>query len=109
MACIVRPDPPRALGQEESMVKSRVPVCMFAAALGAGIYLTVTLLAYNRYPLAFSPMQNWLSDLGNQIENPIGAAFYNVGVILTALAQGVWFAGLSQWKSNHNKVQGRLL
>jgi len=91
------------------MVKSRVPVCLLAAGLGAGIYLTFSLLAYHRYPLAFSPGQNWLSDLGNQIENPFGAAFYNVGVILTALAQGVWFAGLSQWKLNRNTVQRRLL
>lgn len=91
------------------MIKSRVPVCMLAAAIGAGTYLAFTLIAYSRYPLPFSPGENWLSDLGNLIDNPLGAAFYNVGVVLTAVFVAVWFAGLSQWRLEYNTAHQRLL
>ena len=90
-------------------MRSRYPVCLMAALVATGTYLTFTFLAYDRYPLRFTPGQNWLSDLGNAIDNPGGAAFYNVGVIITALLQAAWFAGLVQWVLERNMVQKRLL
>lgn len=81
----------------------------FAAIFSAAIYITSTILAYWQYPQPFSLTQNWLSDLGNQIANPRGAPFYNMGVILTSLSLAIWFAGLSQWKMKKNTVSQRLL
>lgn len=90
-------------------MKSRFPICWCSATLGAATYITFTILAYSRYPLPFSPLQNWLSDLGNQIDNPQGAIFYNTGVILTALLLGAWFVGLSKWRLTNNVAHQRLL
>ena len=90
-------------------MKPRFPVCYYFATLGAVTYVTCSILAFAEYPVPFSPWRNWLSDLGNQLTNPDGAAFYNVGVIATSVFMAVWFAGLSQWKLEHNMAHRRLL
>ena len=68
-------------------------------------YLVFALLAFSRYPMPYSPMKNWLSDLGSVDLNPDGAIFYNIGIISTALFLIVFFLGLSVWKIEDNKVQ----
>lgn len=90
-------------------MKSRFPICFYSGLPAAVIYVVFTVLAYVQYPLSFSPLRNWLSDLGNQIENPQGAAFYQAGVILAALFQAVWFVGLSQWRLEDAVAHRRLL
>ncbi len=91
-------------------MKLRSSINYGSAVLGAVTYVTFTIIAYSQYPLPFSPKRNWLSDLGNQIDNPQGAIFYNVGVILTALFLAIWFAaGLSQWRLKENIAHQRLL
>lgn len=91
-------------------MKSRFPINFFSAILCSVAYVVLAILAYSQYPRSFSPESNWLSDLGNQIENPMGAVFYNIGVILTAVFLGIWFtAGLSQWRLENNAVHQRLL
>ena len=90
-------------------MKPRFSICFYSGFPAAVIYITSTILAYTRYPLPFTPPRNWLSDLGNQIDNPEGAAFYNAGVILAALLQAIWFAGLSQWRLEHAPAHQRLL
>lgn len=90
-------------------MKPRFALCFYSGLSAAMIYILFTIFAYSRYPLPFSPMRNWLSDLGNQIDNPQGAAFYNSGVILTALLQTFWFVGLSQWRVERTTAPKRLL
>jgi hypothetical membrane protein len=68
-------------------------------------YLAFSLLAYSRYPLPFSPMKNWLSDLGSASLNPHGAILYNIGIITTALFLMLFFMGLSTWKIENKRVQ----
>jgi len=68
-------------------------------------YLVFALLAFSRYPMPYSPMKNWLSDLGSVELNPDGAIFYNIGIISTALFLIVFFLGLSVWKIEDNKAQ----
>jgi hypothetical membrane protein len=68
-------------------------------------YLVFALLAFSRYPMPYSPMKNWLSDLGSVELNPDGAIFYNIGIISTALFLIVFFLGLSVWKIEGNKAQ----
>jgi hypothetical membrane protein len=55
--------------------------------------------------MPYSPMKNWLSDLGSVEFNPDGAIFYNIGIISTALFLIVFFVGLSVWKIEDNKAQ----
>ena len=68
-------------------------------------YLTCALLAFSRYPLPYSPVSNWLSDLGNVDVNPGGAPFYNVGIVATGVLLVLFFLGLSQWKMQTNRIQ----
>ncbi len=60
-------------------------------------YCALTFTSIALFPSAFSPVDNWLSDLGNSSFNPNGAVFYNVGCILTGLALFPFFAGLYKW------------
>ncbi len=91
-------------------MKSRSLVCFGSAVQCAVTYVYFAALAYMKYPLLISPFRNWLSDLGNQVVNPKGAVFYNIGVILTALCLAVWFtAGLSEWRLKGNAAHRRLL
>ena len=66
-------------------------------------YLAFALLAFSRYPLPYSPMSNWLSDLGNANLNPSGALFYNIGIVATGGLLLLFFLGLSEWKMRQNR------
>ena len=72
----------------------------FAGGMGAILaYLTGTMISWWLYPTHFTPLRNWLSDLGNHARNPGGAFFYNVGCMLTAFALLVFVLGLGRWRS----------
>jgi hypothetical membrane protein len=81
-------------------------VTSLAAIVG---YLTCALLAFSRYPLPYSPLSNWLSDLGNGEVNPGGALFYNIGIVTTGVLLLLFFLGLSQWKMRKNRIQNIML
>lgn len=49
------------------------------------VYLICAAVAYFNYPLAYSPLTNWLSDLGNPMINPAGSISYNLGCVITGL------------------------
>ena len=72
-------------------------------------YLVFAFLAFSRYPLPYSPVSNWLSDLGNANLNPSGALFYNIGIVVIGGALLMFFLGLSQWKMEKNRIQNLML
>ena len=72
-------------------------------------YLAFALLAFAHYPLPYSPLNNWLSDLGNPNLNPSGALFYNIGIVATASILPLFFLGLSRWKMANNRAQRLML
>jgi hypothetical membrane protein len=80
-------------------------ICLIASILATICYLLFAFLAYLRYSLPYSPITNWLSDLGNPDLNPGGALLYNLGIILTALLLVPFFIGLSTWKLREKRVQ----
>jgi len=61
------------------------------------LYCTFTFTSLALYPTPYSPVTNWLSDLGNRSFNPVGAVFYNIGCVLTGIALFPFFAGLYKW------------
>jgi len=61
------------------------------------LYCTFTFTSLALYPKPYSPVANWLSDLGNSIFNPAGAVVYNMGCVLTGIALFPFFAGLYKW------------
>jgi hypothetical membrane protein len=72
----------------------------FAGGIGAiVVYLVGAALSWWLYPDRFTPLRNWLSDLGNYRRNPDGAVFYNIGCVLTAVTLLVFVLGLSSWRS----------
>ena len=60
-------------------------------------YTFATIISYLLFPAPFSPVTNWLSDLGNYGWNPIGAFFYNIGCIVTGAFLFSFFIGLRAW------------
>jgi hypothetical membrane protein len=60
-------------------------------------YCAFTLTSIVLFPRPVSPLNDWLSDLGNSSYNPHGAIFYNVGCVLTGLALFPFFAGFYYW------------
>ena len=77
----------------------------YSGITAISIYLIFTLIAYLHYPTPFSPLKNWLSDLGNPLENPIGCYFYNTGCCMIALLAIVFYFGLNQWQAKTGKIK----
>lgn len=80
----------------------------YAAYLAAIVYLALALASYLCYPGTYSPLRNWLSDLGNSLTNTKGAVFYNAGCIMASLLLIVFYLSMSVWRTG-DKVLGRLL
>jgi hypothetical protein len=76
-----------------------------AGVAAAAIYVVFTALAFFKYPAEYSPLNNWLSDLGNPLVNQSGAVFYNAGCILTSLALAVFFFTLRNWSIKDKKTR----
>jgi hypothetical protein len=79
-----------------------------ASSLGAAavvLYLVFTLVAFLKYPGAYGPLANWLSDLGNPLDNPSGAIFYRVGCALSGLALVLFYAKLRIWNTGNKRAR----
>ena len=79
-----------------------------ALALGITIcvaYLLCTSLALWRYPEPYSPLGNWLSDLGNRVISPEGSRCYNTGVIACGSLLILFFVSLSGIRLPGNRRQ----
>jgi len=75
----------------------RPPFSFLAGVAVVVLYCVFTFASFALYPAAYSPVTNWLSDLGNSSYNPKGAVFYNLGCILTGIALFPFFIGLYEW------------
>ena len=67
------------------------------------LYCIFTFSSLALYPAAYTPVKNWLSDLGNSTNNPKGAILYNVGCILTGIALFPFFIGLYEWYADEKR------
>ncbi len=59
-----------------------------------GLYIVFTIIAIALYPQKVSPLDTYLSMLGNADLSPQGAIFYNLAVILTGLAEVSFFIAI---------------
>ena len=73
------------------------------------LYCVFTFSSRALYPTTYSPVTNWLSNLGNSSYNPKGAILYNLGCILTGIALFPFFIGLYKWYSEERRFRTRLL
>jgi hypothetical membrane protein len=76
----------------------RPPLAAIAGALVIILFCIFTLASAARYAGPFSPMDNWLSDLGTPLKNPSGDVYFNVGCIATGVAMLLLVAGIGVWR-----------
>ena len=76
---------------------SKWPISCIAGVAVIVLYCTFTFTSWALYPTPYSPVDNWLSDLGNSTYNPSGAILYNLGCVLTGIALFPFFGGLYKW------------
>jgi hypothetical membrane protein len=79
------------------------PILSISAVFVILFYCAFTFTSIALFPTAFSPVVNYLSDLGNSTFNPTGAWFYNAGCILTGLALFPFYAGFYEWYTPERK------
>jgi hypothetical membrane protein len=83
----------------------RLPISSLAGVAVVGLYCVFTFASLALYPVAYSPVTNWLSDLGNSSYNPRGAVFYNLGCIATGIALFPFFIGLYEWYTVNRRLR----
>ena len=71
-----------------------------------GFFYTFTFISLAFYPSSFSPLNNWLSDLGNSSYNPNGAILYNLGCVLTGSALFPFY--LSMYKFYREEIYHKI-
>jgi hypothetical membrane protein len=74
-----------------------------AGFIASAVYLIGAAVAYFMYPFSYSPVTNWLSDLGNPINNLGGAFSYNLGCILVGLGLIGFSLGLQTWDDGNKR------
>ena len=84
-------------------------LALFSSVFMVVSYLLLTFLAFINLHASYTPLKNWLSDLGNYQFNPKGAIFYNAGIILTGILLIIFFISLVEWKMAENKKQNIML
>ncbi len=75
-----------------------------ASLFAVCLYIIFTAISFFYYPTAYSPMTNWLSDLGNPLQNPSGAIYYKIGGVLTSSALILFFAGMYSWLNKDKRT-----
>ena len=78
------------------------PLAAMGGMLVILIFCIFTLASGVQYPVSFSPLDNWLSDLGTALKNPAGDVYFNVGSILAGVALLIMVIGLGIWKDGKN-------
>jgi hypothetical membrane protein len=77
----------------------KLPISSVAGILVVILFCIFTFSSWAFFSTAYSPVTNWLSDLGNSSSayNPRGAILFNLGCILTGVALFPFFIGLYEW------------
>ncbi len=83
-------------------------IIVVAGFAAVAIYAVFTTIAFVKYPNAYSPLTNWLNDLGNPLANQSGAIFYNLGCILSGLILIAFYLGLRDWANGSKSLRGLL-
>jgi hypothetical protein len=75
-----------------------------SALVAVSLYIVFTAISFFYYPTAYSPLTNWLSDLGNPLQNPSGAVYYKIGGVLTSSVLILFFAGMYSWRAKDKRT-----
>ena len=95
----------------ESKRLQRSPRAFSGFIATLAVYVALLLAAYALYPKGFSPIDNTLAQLGDPILNPLGAIFYDAGVILvcgsTLFIAAALLVAPKQWLTSRSKTKRR--
>ena len=80
-------------------------VVSVAGITAVALYLVFALVAFLKYPSAYSPVSNWLSDLGNPLANPSGAVFYRLGYTFSGLGLALFYVKLGVWNTGSRRTR----
>lgn len=61
------------------------------------VFTVFTLTSLALYPTTYTPLYDWLSNLGNVFLNPKGAIFFNLGCIITGLILIPFILNVHRW------------
>ncbi|MFX1415774.1 MAG: DUF998 domain-containing protein [Promethearchaeota archaeon] len=86
---------------------SKWSLLSISAIIGSVAYCVLTIVSISFYPAQFSPLDDYLSVLGNSSLNPDGAIFYNLGVFLAGLFLFPFYVGM--YKTYSRLEHGKLL
>ncbi|MEI6726342.1 MAG: DUF998 domain-containing protein [Actinomycetes bacterium] len=75
-------------------MRTRYPVTTIAGVASIAVCVSLGSAAYFFYPWAFSPMTNWISDLGNTWLNPRGSMLFRADMVVVGIGLSVFFLGL---------------
>ncbi|MFX0184530.1 MAG: DUF998 domain-containing protein [Candidatus Hodarchaeota archaeon] len=81
----------------------RWPKVSIVGLIGITIYCIFTFISLSFFPRNFDPISNNLSELGDFYDNPNGAIFYNLGMVLTGFASILFYIGLYKWFMSKKK------
>jgi hypothetical protein len=85
-----------------------LPVASISGIAAVAVYLIFTSISFLKYPSSYSPLTNWLSDLGNPLANPSGAVFYRLGCTLAGAALVVFYVKLNMWNTRVRRTRALL-
>ena len=74
--------------------RSSYPLATVAGAASIIVCVSLAGAAYAWYPWAFSPMTNWISDLGNTLLSPIGSILFRLDMVIVGVGLAAFFLGL---------------
>lgn len=90
-------------------MKIKKPVSLILSILLVGVYLVMTMLSLLRYIGSFSPVSNWLSDLGNRKISPDGSTYYNIGIYISGSLLALFFISLGSTRIKGKRAQNIML
>jgi len=75
-------------------LRAKYPVTTIAGVASIAVCVSLAGAAYVFYPWAFSPMTNWISDLGNTWLNPRGSMLFRADMVVVGIGLSIFFLGL---------------
>jgi len=75
-------------------LRAKYPVTTIAGIASIVVCVSLAGAAYVVYPWAFSPMTNWISDLGNTWLNPRGSVLFRADMVVVGVGLAAFFLGL---------------
>jgi hypothetical membrane protein len=82
----------------------KLPISSIVGLIIIVFFCSFLTLSIINFPPGFSPLKNWMSDLGNPELNPSGYAYFNWACMITGLLLAVFYLGLRRAQSTDSHV-----